>query len=230
MRTRLTLSLAALLATTGTLFGLGRLLSEPTAHTERRFPIHSIESAPEASRDSLEYVQAKFQMVPHLAGVMAASPALLRSYTTLQDNLEKHGGLTPAENNVVQLSIALENECQYCVAGHTMAGKMFFENTDDELAALRSGSKLPAAKLDALRTFALAVYETQGRVEDAQLEAFLAAGYTRAQALDVVANVSAKVMSNFANQLARTPVDVPFAAFAEGLPFAEERALLEASE
>jgi len=59
-----------------------------------------------------------------------------------------------------------------------------------------------------------------------QLQSFLDAGYTRAQALDVVACIAAKVMSNYVNQIALTPIDEAFAPLAEGLPYREERNLL----
>ncbi|MEM7516982.1 MAG: carboxymuconolactone decarboxylase family protein [Planctomycetota bacterium] len=194
-----------------------------TMKTERGFVIHDRESAPEATHEVLDWYQNQFQFSPHLAAVMADSPALSRSYWQLQLNLQKHGTLSPPEDNIVQMAIAVENECQYCTAGHTMAGKMFFEASDEELAALRMESKLPKAKFDALRNFALHVAESKGRVSDSELQAFLGAGYTRQQSLDVVANVAAKVMSNYTNQLARTPLDPQLEALAEGLPFREKR-------
>ena len=203
-------------------------LASHSAHgeTERGFVIHDIASAPEATKPVLQWYVENFGFVPRLGGVMAESPALGLSYWQLQQNLEEKGALTPAEDNVVQMAIAFENQCQYCVAGHTMAGKMFFGSSDEALAALRTGSDLPAAKRDALRAFALAVAESKGRVTDTQLQAFLDAGYTRRQSLDVVANVAAKVMSNYTNQLARTPLDDALAPLAEGLPFQEARGLV----
>ena len=199
-----------------------------TGETERGFVIHDLDSAPEPTKEVLRWYEENFQFIPHLAGIMADAPALSRSYWQLQKNLEEHGSLSPPEDNVVQMAIAVENECQYCVAGHTMAGKMFFGSSDDELAALRTASKLPAAKFDALRNFALQVAESRGRVSDSQLQAFLDAGYTRQQSLDVVANVAAKVMSNYTNQLAKTPLDPLLEPFAEGLPYREKRAVLTA--
>ena len=56
-----------------------------------------------------------------------------------------------------------------------------------------------------------------------QPDTFLSASFTCAQALDVVACIAAKVMSNYANQIALTPIDDEFAPLAEGLPYREER-------
>lgn len=191
--------------------------------TERGFAIHDMKTAPEAVMPYLEFGMENFGFVGNLTGVMADSPALANSYYLLQLNLQRIGTLSPPEDNIVQMSIAMENECQYCVAGHTLAGKVFFKSPAAQLEAIRAEAELPEAKFNALRDFGLQVYESRGRVTDAQLQAFLDAGYTRSQALDVVANVAAKVMSNYANQLARTPLDEQIAPMAEGLPFAEDR-------
>ena len=199
-----------------------------TKTTERGFAIHTRASAPTSTQAILDYFQKTFKFVPNLAAVMAESPALLNSYHGLQQNLQKIGSLSPPEDNIVQMSIAMENECQYCVAGHTMAGKVFFKSPDKQIEALRAKAKLPEAKLNALRDFALQVYNSKGRVSDKQLKTFFAAGYTKKQALDVVANVAAKVMSNFTNQMARTPLDEPLKPLAKGLPFAEDRKAIEA--
>lgn len=98
-----------------------------------------------------------------------------------------------------------------------------FGSSEKEVKDLRTGDELKDPKSEALRVFALAVYEGQGRITDDQFQAFLDAGFTRNQALDVVANIAAKVMTNFANQMALTPVDEAFSSMLEEIPFAEER-------
>jgi uncharacterized peroxidase-related enzyme len=192
--------------------------------TERDFPMHDMASAPDASKPAMEWYEANFGMVPNLAAVLAESPALLLSYWQTQQNLLMHSTLSRQEMNVVQTAIAHANACQYCVAGHTAFGKMeFFGNTDEQLDAVRSGATFDEPKFNALRDFSLRVLQNQGRMSGSQLQAFLEAGYSRAQALDVVANIAAKVMSNYANQIVLTPVDDAFAPLAEGLPYQEER-------
>jgi AhpD family alkylhydroperoxidase len=144
---------------------------------------------------------------------MAESPALVSAYTGTQQALSQHGALTPQENNLVQIAISRENGCQYCVNGHSMVGEAMLAQEAEEVANLRKGYRLTNAKHEALRAFALSVYENQGRVSDEELETFLAAGYTRRHALDVVAGIGAKVMSNFTNQLAQTPLDEPIQSY-----------------
>lgn len=192
--------------------------------TERDFPIHSRDSAPEQSIPAIDWYYDNVGMVPNLAGVLAESPSLLLSYWQLQKNLLEYSTLTRQQINIVQTTVAHANECQYCVAGHTAFGKMeIFGNTDEQLNAVREDKTFDDPQLNSLRDFTLLTMSNQGRMAMSQIQAFLDAGFTRSQALDVVACIAAKVMSNYANQLALTPIDEVFAPLAEGLPYREDR-------
>ncbi|MEL7002395.1 MAG: carboxymuconolactone decarboxylase family protein [Bacteroidota bacterium] len=168
-----------------------------------------------------DWSQETFGFIPNLTRLLSGSDATLLSYIHAQWHLDKIGSLSPAENNIVQLSIAVENECKYCTAGHTLAGKVFFGSAEEDLEALRNKTALSSEKFDALRSFAVTVYKSHGRVRDYELESFRNAGYNNAQALDVITNIAVKVISNFANQLAINEVDEPMQPFAEGLEYNE---------
>lgn len=194
--------------------------------TERAFPIHTVETAPEQSQDVLNWYVETFGSVPNLAGIIAESPALLMSYWQTQNNLLANAALTPQEINVVQTSVAHANACQYCVAGHTAFGKTeIFGNTDEQLEAVRQDKPFKEPKMEALRDFTLLVLRNQGRMAQSQLNDFIDAGFSRQAALDVVACVAAKVMSNYANQIALTPIDEEFLPLAADLPYREDRAV-----
>ncbi|NQY80783.1 MAG: carboxymuconolactone decarboxylase family protein [Candidatus Caenarcaniphilales bacterium] len=195
--------------------------------TERKFALHTIESAPERSKKAMEWYQRNFQMIPNLTKLMSASPALLNSYWETQLNILEQGSLSAEEVNIVETVIAHENKCQYCVAGHTAFSKNpIFKNKEEDIEAIRNDKAFTDEKLNSLRDFSLAVLKHKGRVSDEEFEAFIKAGYTRAQALDIVTCIAAKVMSNFANQIALTPIDDAFAPLAEGLAYKEERKIL----
>ncbi|WP_256936082.1 carboxymuconolactone decarboxylase family protein [Caballeronia sordidicola] len=76
------------------------------------------------------------------------------------------------------------------------------------IEALRAGVPLPNAKLEALHRFTTLVVRDRGFVPEVDIVAFLAAGYTRQNVLEVVLGVAAKVMSNYTNHLAHTPLDI----------------------
>jgi len=87
-------------------------------------------------------------------------------------------------------------------------------NVDDAITdALRNETRLPTDRLEALRDFTLAVVRGRGDVDDSIATAFLEAGFTKRQILEVVLGTAQKVMSNYTNHLANTPIDKPFQKF-----------------
>jgi alkylhydroperoxidase family enzyme len=177
------------------------------------FEIHTLDTAPEQSRALLEHSQKAFGRLPGLHSVMAESPALLDGYKHLHRLFAEETSFDKDELTVVWQTINVEHACHYCVPAHTGIAKMM--KVDDAITeALRNETPLPNARLEALRTFTLQVVRQRGDVSDAQVQAFLDAGFTRQQILEVVLGVAQKVMSNYTNHLAQTPVDKPMQAFA----------------
>ena len=170
-----------------------------------RFPLHDEETAPEAARDALAATKRNFGMIPNLEKVMAAAPALLAGYSGLWDLFDTTS-LSPVERQVVYQTANFENECTYCVPWHTLLSQKAGMSAAD-VEALRSGAALSEPKLEALRTFARQLIHTSGNVSRADLDAFFAAGYDERQALEVVLGLAVKVMSNFTNSIAGTPLD-----------------------
>lgn len=185
--------------------------------TARGFKMDESSNEPKEVKEVFDWYKERFGFVPNLAKVLSASPASLRSYWITQMQLQQYGLLTPEEHNIIQMSISVENRCKYCASGHEMIGNAFFNSEEADLKALRNETSLSTKKFDALRSFALEVYQNKGKVSDGVLEAFLSEGYDRAQAVEVVSNIAVKVLSNFTNQLALTELDEPIIPFAEGL-------------
>lgn len=169
------------------------------------FTAHTIDTAPDASKPILAGVKKAFGFVPNLQANMAESPELLAGYSALWD-LFSATTLTPHEQQVVYLTANFENACHYCMAGHTTLAKM--QKMDAAvIAALRAGTPLPVPRLQALHEFTRIVVADRGFATDAQIDAFIAAGFTRQNVLEVVLGVATKVMSNYTNHLAHTPLD-----------------------
>jgi uncharacterized peroxidase-related enzyme len=180
------------------------------------FVLHTVDTAPEKARDSLQQSEKAFGRIPNLHAVMAESPEHLQAYKTLHELFEQTD-LTKVERNVVWLTINVENVCHYCVPAHTAIAMM--QGVDASIIdALRSGAPLDDARLEALRQFTLAVVRQRGQLQDAQVAAFLGAGYSRRHILDVLVGVAQKTLSNYVNHIADTPVDTPFMQFAWSKP------------
>jgi uncharacterized peroxidase-related enzyme len=176
------------------------------------FKLHDLSTAPEQSRPLLEKAREKYGMIPNLLRVMAEAPALLKAYLDLGGTIGE-SSLSPIEQQVVFQTANFENDCHYCVPAHTALSRQAGVD-EPTIEALRSGTQIPDAKLEALRRFAGALVRSRGQVDQGQMQRLLDAGYAQRQALEVVAAVAFKVMSNYTNALADTPVDKPFQKFA----------------
>ena len=173
------------------------------------FTIHTVETAPEASRPRLEGAIAKVGFVPNLYATMATAPALLEGYQTLAGIFAKTN-LSETEQQVILMTNNVLNGCEYCMAAHTTLSQGAGV-AEDVIATLRDSTPLPDAKLEALRTFATVVNQTRGYPADADIQALLDAGYTKQTVLEVVLGTALKVLSNYTNHMATTPVDDAFA-------------------
>ena len=178
----------------------------------RNFPIHTIETAPEQSKPFLENSLKSFGMIPGLHGALAESPGLLEAYQMLH-KLFTESSFDNDEQTVVWQTINVEHACHYCVPAHTGIAHMM--KVDPAITeALRNKTALPNAKLQALHDFTLSMVRSRGRVSESEQEAFYAAGYSQRQVLDIILGLSQKVISNYTNHVAETPVDDAFKKFA----------------
>ncbi|MFT6887668.1 MAG: AhpD family alkylhydroperoxidase [Paracoccaceae bacterium] len=176
------------------------------------FTIHTAETAPEASVPLLAKSQAAFGRLPGLHAVMAEAPGVLEGYQFMH-RMFLESSLNNDEKTVVWQAINVEHACHYCVPAHTGIAKMM--GVDDAITeALRNETALPTPRLEALRAFTLAMVRNRGAVDDAAVQAFVDAGFDRRQVLEVVLGVAQKVMSNYTNHLANTPVDNVMQKFA----------------
>lgn len=174
------------------------------------FKLHDTATAPAASREILADVQKAWGFVPNLHRILAESPAALEAYGALWGIAEKTG-FTPQERNVAYLSIIYENECAYCMAGHTNLSRMA-KVPAQVISAIRENRPIADARLEALRRFAAKITRNRGVVGEADVAAFKAAGYDNHAVLDVLVLAATKLLSNYTNHLAHTPLD----AFMEG--------------
>lgn len=173
------------------------------------YPIHTIETAPEAARETLVAAKQAYGFLPNLLAVMADAPALVKGYTTLSRIFDETS-FSPAERQVVLLTVSYENDCTYCVAAHSVIARMQ-KVPEDVVQAIRGNRPITDGRLEALRRYTSAVVTKRGWPAETDTTAFEAAGYTRQQALEVVLGVGVKTLSNYMNHVAHTPLDQAFA-------------------
>ncbi|MEM7757897.1 MAG: carboxymuconolactone decarboxylase family protein, partial [Cyanobacteria bacterium P01_A01_bin.40] len=110
---------------------------------------------------------------------------------------------------IIYLTVNYDNSCDYCMAAHSGLAKAI-GMSEENIKALRNGTLMVDAKLQALRHFTQQMVQARGWVEDSEIEAFLTAGYSKQQVLEVILGIAIKVMHNYTNHIAKTPLDQQF--------------------
>lgn len=173
-------------------------------HNQRILPIE-LDKAAGKVKEQLEQVKKRLHRVPNMHATMANAPAVLDAFTTLNAALS-HVSLDPELRTRIALTVSATNAVEYCLLAHTEAGHAQ-KIPDAELSAARE-AKSANPKYAAALKFAKAVVEDMGQVTDDDMKGLHAAGYTDAQALEIVAVVSASLFTNYFNHVVATKPDL----------------------
>jgi alkylhydroperoxidase family enzyme len=175
------------------------------------YQLHSETTAPKASKPLLAASRRAFGSIPNLHAVMAESPTVLEAYQNLHQ-LFQQTSFDVTEITVVWQTLNVEHQCNYCVAAHTAIANMM--KVDTAITdALRNRTALPTSKLQILHETTLELARERGRLSAQTLQAFYAAGYEQRHTLEIILGISQKVLSNYVNHIANTPVDKAFSEF-----------------
>ena len=155
---------------------------------------------------TLAAIKAKFGTVPNIFKTMAVAPSVLKSYVAFSGAVGE-GALSAAIREQISLVSAGTNACDYCASAHQALGKMAGLSADDIALAFKGQASNPKAA--AALTFAKKLISDRGQVSDADLGAIRAAGFTDAEALEIVANVALNIFTNYLNLVAGTEIDFP---------------------
>jgi AhpD family alkylhydroperoxidase len=118
-----------------------------------------------------------------------------------------HSLFNAKERKAIYLIVSQVNQCDYCLAAHSMiAGMRGYSK--DEIINFRRGIAADA-KLQAAVLLAKALAETKGLAADAARDAFFKAGYDEAALVDLAALVSLRTFTNYVYALTKIPIDFP---------------------
>jgi AhpD family alkylhydroperoxidase len=170
----------------------------------------TIETADEISSKILIATKNGMGMIPNMYGGMANNTALFDAYSHSYKSFRAHAGFTPQEQEIIFLSVAYENECEYCMAAHSfVADKMSMVPTE-VTDAIRNNTEIEDTKYRTLSTFSRVMTSKRGNPTPEEIKDFLSAGYTENHILGVIAGIGIKTMSNYFNHVFNTPVDNAF--------------------
>jgi uncharacterized peroxidase-related enzyme len=181
-----------------------------TAKPISRFPVPALEDTPEDIRARLLAVQEKAGFVPNVFLALAHRPDEFRAFFAYHDALmERDSGLTKAEREMIVVATSGANQCQYCVVAH---GAILRIRARDPLIADQVATNYRKADITprqrAMLDFAMQVSRSAETVEDADVAALEAHGFSREDVWDIGAISAFFALSNrFANMVSLRPND-----------------------
>ena len=139
---------------------------------------------------------------------MGNSAAALKAYTGLSGAVAA-GELSNEDREAIYLSLSEKNDCGYCVAAHTMLAEKAGLSADEIIEFRRGGSS--NEQRDALIRFVFRVVESNGFVDDAEIETVREAGYSDGQIAESVAMIALVTYTNLFNHVFGSELDFPAA-------------------
>ena len=159
------------------------------------------------NQEIFKNLENKLGFVPNLFATYAHSETALENYLNFSN---AKTSLSAKEREVVNLAVSQVNQCNYCLSAHTAIAKMNGFN-DEQILELRSGTSNINEKLNALAALAKNITENRGKTDDAVVDAFFTAGYSKGNLVDVISLVGDKTISNYLHNTTQVPVDFPLA-------------------
>ncbi len=172
----------------------------------------TIEAAGDSVKGTLEQQQANFGFLPNMYQTMANAPAILKTYLFGYEQFRTETEFSSVEQEVIFMVISRENGCEYCVGAHSFIADNMSGVPIEVTDAIREGRVIDDVKLEALASFTRTILSTRGLPTKAEVEAFVEAGYTERNILEIILAISVKTLSNYSNHLCQPELDVVFSS------------------
>ena len=163
-----------------------------------RYPIPDIAAMPQDLRDRIVAVQEKAGFIPNVFLVLAHRPDEWRAFFAYHDALmEKEGGLSKAEREMIVVATSGANQCLYCVVAHGAILRIRAKNplVADQVAVNYLKADI-TPKQKAMLDFAMKVSRESERIDDADFEALKPHGFTDEDIWDIAAISALFALSN----------------------------------
>lgn len=169
-----------------------------------------LQNANEEQKKILERAKKANGMIPNMYKNMVNLPGLQDTYDTGYKHFRKGSGFTSPEQEVVFLTLSVNNSCGYCTAAHSYLADNVSKTPVEVTNAIRDGKEIPDEKLGALSKFTKIMNESRGNPTPEQARAFLNAGYSEKHILGIVLAQAVKTISNYSNHIFHTEIDEAF--------------------
>ena len=184
-----------------------------------RYPVPSVMDLPEDLRTRILGVQEKIGFIPNVFLTLAHRPAEARAFFDYHDALmEKGGGITKAEREMIVVATSAANDCLYCVVAHGAILRIRAKHplVADQVAVNHRKADITPRQA-AMLEFALKVSQASGTLGDADFDVLRAHGFSDEDAWDIGAIAAFFALSNrMANLTSMRPNDEFFAMGRQG--------------
>ncbi len=175
-----------------------------------RYPVPQLDQLPDDVRQRMLDVQQKAGFIPNVFLTLAHRPAEFRAFFAYHDALmEKEGGLTKAEREMIVVATSAANDCLYCIVAHGAILRIYAKNplvADQVAANYRKADITPRQK--AMLAFAMKVATDSQSIDDADFPALHAHGFSDEDIWDIGAIAAFFALSNrMANLISMRPND-----------------------
>jgi uncharacterized peroxidase-related enzyme len=182
-------------------------MTQPLA---KRFPTPSLDQLPEDIRDRILAVQEKSGFVPNVFLSLAYRPEEFRAFFAYHDALmDKNGGLTKAEREMIVVATSSANQCHYCVIAHGAILRIRAKNPliADQIAInYRKADITPRQR--AMLDFAMKVSMEANKISEQDFADVASHGFSDDDIWDIAAISAFFALSNrMANVTAMRPND-----------------------
>lgn len=165
-----------------------------------RFEAPAIEELPDDLRDRIEHETDRAGFTPNVFPAFAYRPSHFRAFFQYHDALIEETELERHEIEMIVVTVSGVNDCLYCVVAHGALVRIYAKDPKlaDQLATnYRSADLSP--RHHAMLAFAVKLTENPGGIEDADIDALEAAGFSRDAIWDIA---SVTAYYNLSNRMA----------------------------
>jgi len=173
-----------------------------------RIDTPALETATGASADVFGQIRKAIGSIPNTyAAIGFAGPAALKAILAA-DGVLASGSLPKADQETIKLLVSTTAGCDYCVAAHSLLGKMA-GLSPDALRRIRAGEPTGDVKRDALVRFVSLLASTSGTIDENAFTAIREAGYTDQQLVEISLAIATTTFTNMFNRINDTAIDFP---------------------
>jgi uncharacterized peroxidase-related enzyme len=173
-----------------------------------RIAIHPLESAAGAAAAVYARITQAMGRVPNcFAAIGQLRPAALKAMLQL-DGVLAAGALSRQDQETVKLVVSETAGCDYCITAHSLLGELTGLEAPT-LRRIRTGLHTGNARRDALVRFVRQLVQSRGTLDEAEVAAIRAAGFSDAQLVEISLAVAVATFTNTFNRINDTEIDLP---------------------